>query len=264
MKVETLIRILVSAHYSYQVVAPAGFKNVRGGIMLVAPPGTLKTSILKMALESHSGALVLSDINVQALGRLRHTIASGKLQTLVFYEFAKIYKRSADVSSNVEGTLAALVDESYHKLAFDVLEAHSLPCSALVVGAMVPQFYEQKMRYWEPDGFARRFIWSMYRLRNPCLVQEAIAKWQSVVFSPDFRFRVPLGEIPYSLTPEEAEWIQKLLANNHGIETPSILLQKIACVLRWENKILKRRDDTIEVLKDFGPSLSKKGTVLDI
>jgi hypothetical protein len=104
----------------------------------------------------------------------------------------------------------------------------------------------------------------MYRLRNPTLIQEAIAKWESVSFGTDFRFRVPLEEIEYSLTEDEARWIQKLLTHNHGIETPAILLQKIACVLRWENKVLNVKDDTVRVLKEFAPLLSQQGGVLEI
>lgn len=264
LKVETLIRVLVAAHYSSQVAGPERLKAVHGGIMLVSPPASMKTAIIKVALESHAGVLGLSDINVQGLGRLRHTISSGKVKTLAFYEFAKLYMRNEQVSSNVEGVISALVDEAYHKLAFDVQEAHSLPCGALVVGAMVPEFYEKQMRTWEPSGFARRFMWLMYRLRNPMLIQEAISRWESVKFGNDFRFKVPLEEIPYSLTQDEAKWIQRLLAHNHGIETPSILLQKIACVLRWENKNLDQKDDTVAVLKELAPLLSKHGGTLEI
>jgi hypothetical protein len=246
------------------VEGPEKLRNVHGGIMLIAPPGQLKTEILKVALADHAGAIGLSDINVQGLGRLRHTIANGKVRTLVFYEFSKLYQRHDAVSSNVEGVLSALVDEAYHKLAFDVQEAHALPCGALVIGAMVPEFYELHMKEWSPSGFARRFMWCMYRLRNPTMVQEAIAKWQSVSFSQDFRFRVPLSPIQYCLNEKEARWIQTLLAHNHGIETPSILLQKIACVLRYENKVLGLQDDTVQVLKDFAPLLSQHGGVIEI
>lgn len=264
MKLETLLRILVASHYTHQVEGPDKLTSIHGGLMLVAPPGMLKTAILKVALDSHAGVLGLSDINVQGLGRLRHTISNGKVKTLVFYEFAKLYQRNTAVSSNVEGVLSALVDESYHKLAFDVQEAHALPCGALVLGAMVPKFYEEQLDRWQDSGFARRFIWCMYKLRNPKLVQGAIAKWQSVSFGADFRFKIPLDPIPYGLTQPEAEWIQRLLTYNHGIETPSILLQKIACVLRWENKALKRDDDTVKVLKEFAPLLTKHGGVLEI
>ena len=264
VKAETLIRVLVAAHYSHQVQGPDKLKAVHGGIMLVAPPGTLKTAILKVALEGHANVLGLSDINVQGLGRLRHSIADGKIKTLLFYEFAKLYQRNIAVSSNVEGVISALVDEAYHKLAFDVQEAHALPCGALVVGAMVPQFYEQQLKVWADSGFARRFLWVMYRLKNPTMIQEAIAKWSSVDFGTEFRFRIPLSEIEYSLTEDEARWIQSLLVHNHGIETPSILLQKIACVLRWEFKALGKKDDTIRLLKEFAPALGKHGAVLEI
>lgn len=264
MKAETLIRVLVAAHYSHHVQGPEKLRQVHGGIMLVAPPGALKTAILKVALEGHANVLGLSDINVQGLGRLRHSIANGKIKTLLFYEYAKLYQRNVAVSSNVEGVVSALVDESYHKLAFDVQEAHALPCGALVVGAMVPQFYEEQLAGWGNSGFARRFLWCMYKLKNPTAIQEAIAKWKSVEFGSEFRFRIPLTDIEYSLTEAEARWIQTLLVHNHGIETPSILLQKIACVLRWEFKALGVKDDTIRIIKEFAPSLGKHGASLEL
>jgi len=159
MKIETFVRILTAAHYAYHVEGPEKLRSVHGGIMLIAPPGHLKTAIIKASLEPHAGVLGLSDLNVQGMGRLRHSIANGKITTLTFYEFAKLYQRNESVSSNLEGVLSALVDENYHKLAFDIHEAHTLPCGALVVGAMVPDFYEFRLRFWEPSGFARRFMW---------------------------------------------------------------------------------------------------------
>jgi len=104
----------------------------------------------------------------------------------------------------------------------------------------------------------------MYRLRNPKLVQEAIAKWELVDLGVKAKMLIPMEPIPYTVKDQEARWIQSLLVHNHGIETPSILLQKIACVLRWENTILGRKDDTVAVLKEFAPSLGESGGVVGI
>ena len=261
MKIENLLRVLMASHYTAQVECPPKL-TTRGGIMLVAPPGSLKTAILKAALKSHVGALGLSDLNVQGLGRLRHSLSTGKITTLMFYEYSKLYKRDADTASNLEGLISALVDESYDKLAFDVLEAHTLPCSALVMGAMVPSFYERRLRDWESGGFARRFIWCMYRLDNPHAISNSIAKWEELAITQGVRFQVPSSTIPYTVTHKEAKQIHHWLKDNHGLETPAVLLQKVASVLRWENQAMQSRDDTMEVLQDFSESLRVHGARL--
>lgn len=272
MKVESLLKVILAAHYGRFVEGPKALRRVHGGIMFIAPPASLKSHIIKAALDGHSGFLGLSDLNVQGLGRIRHQLANGDISTLGFYEFAKLYRREQSTSGSLESLLAALVDEGFHKLAFDAHEAHSVPAHALVLGAMVPQFYEHKMKTpvidpsagWAETGFARRFIWSVYRLDKKEVIARAIAKWQSITITQNIRFKIPLDDIPYSLSHTEAQRVQEFLQHNHGKETPSILLQKIACVLRWQNKQLKTKDDTFAVLEDFAESLQPTGASLTL
>lgn len=255
MKVQTLLRILVAAHFTYRVQAPDKFQ-ARGGIFLVAAPEALKTTFLK-TVDGFEKSVVLSDLNLQSLGRMRTSINAGKITTLIFNDVQKLYQRDSESAENLVGALSAMVEEGFSKLAFDVQEAHTTLTRALMLGAMVPEFYERRLRVWLDSGFARRFVWFHYSLQNPDAILDAISRWEEAEIENGFRFRVPSETIPYTVTETEARKIQWYLKNNHGQALPKILLQKIAAVLRWQNRQLHQRDDTMEVLEEFAQGLKK-------
>src|SRR5215470_12602557 len=107
MKSSSLIQILAAAHLSYAIDSVPDAFSQRGGIMLVGPPENMKTT-LATCLEKYSNALVVADMNVKQLVKVRDQISCGRYRTLVLPAFEKLYKRDADTASNVEGHLLAM------------------------------------------------------------------------------------------------------------------------------------------------------------
>src|SRR5262245_60924782 len=160
MKIQSLLEVVTAAHLSTYVEADMTFPN-RGGIMLVAPPSSLKSTIINQ-LEVFPNAKVLSDVNVRQIMDIRDAIANNLYSTLALLEFGKIYQRQDVTSANVEGHIAAMVDEGFKHDAKTDHRLVTRVAKCLVVGGMTQNLYKHKYSDWLNSGFARRFIWCHY------------------------------------------------------------------------------------------------------
>lgn len=255
MKLGTLVEVLNAVHLSKYVDSP--FKQ-RGGIMLVAPPASLKSTLLGF-LQEYPQAIVVSDLNVQSFKGLRTSMVAGHISTLVFSDLEKLYQRHGNVASNLEGHLKGIVDEGFRRPSFEDQRAVCVPAHATVIACMTENFYERKISQWLDDGFARRFIWVHYQLANPEAILRAISRWQPINTTNNGNFipKVPSNRsINGNLfTDAETQWFEHMLRYHPQRETPLILMRKMAAVLRW-----KFRKEWKKILRDFEPSLGPNGT----
>ena len=266
MQLSTLIDVVCAAHLTAYVDSP--FES-RGGMILVAYGESLKTSVLEILEYYHPGALVQTDLTVQALAKLRERIAQGQIHSLVLTDFQKIYERHVQVASNVEGTLRAMVAEGFTSLAFQNQQINRPKARALVLGAVTPAFIEKHFDHWQETGFARRFLFPTYGLEDPHTLVEAVIRRKLIDFG---RGVIPVPRnrlIPFEVSEEETERLNYLLRYQYGTAIPLQLMQKILAVLKWmyaENGSDSGRASTMahEVLLDFAPSLEKEGAKLKV
>lgn len=251
MKAKTLIEVIDAAALSHWVESP--FKQ-RGALMFVGPPGTLKTSIIKAALEDYPNALFLSDLNVNSLMSLRETLVSGRYTTIAFPEFEKLYARKADTASNIEAHLKQLIEEGFTRASFEEQDAIACTARTLVIGAMTTTFYSQHIKRWNDNGFKRRILWCGMRLHNSNMIMDAIRKWETIPLDGIQR-RVPRSMIKYDLTEEDSKLVEKILQGQWEA-TPYVLLKKIYCVLRWKYK--EDKQQPLRILKEFSEGLNNQ------
>lgn len=259
MNADTLLEIISGVHLSSFVDSP--FKE-HGGLMLVAPPSSLK-SAFEEVIDFYRDAIILTDLNQQTLISLREDISAHKLRTLCFLDYEKLYQRHPNVSSNLEGSLKALVAEGFHKAAFEEQRMATIPARATVIAAMTRNFYARKYGQWYDDGFARRFLWCHYVLESPHIVTRAIMAWQKLQFAGGYGFtsRVPeTGSIPYDMTDDENEFLAHMMKDQPSDHIGLILLKKVFCALLW--KFQGNRGLVLRYMQDFAPSLAKHGTTL--
>lgn len=258
MKLSTLIEVLNAVHLSRYVESP--YKQ-RGGLMLVAPPASLKSSILDFLTE-YPSAMIVSDLNVQSFNTLRSDIVAQHITTLVFSDLEKLYQRHASVSSNLEGHIKALADEGFRRPSYQDQRAISMPAHAAIIACMTEDFYERKIGQWLNDGFARRFIWSHYSLENPDLILDAIRTGTLLNLSSEgFSPIIPASrKITNHLERNEVDFLQRMLRYHRQRETPFILLRKIAAVLKWKFP----KNGWKKILDDFEPSMLKNGARVTI
>lgn len=233
--------------------------------MLVAPPGHFKTSMLS-SLESQLGVAPFSDITTTELVQARDDIASKKLHTLIFYDMQKLYERRQDTASNIIGNLRALMDEGFASASYEATSKNMIhtKAKALVLGAMTPSLYREKLVDWEKSGFARRVLFCVYTLKNPEVIEEAILREKPI----DIRsngFNVPINlEIDFTVTRDDDAFLLKLMRKQRE-DVPLNLLKKIMCVLRWKYKErLKQKDRAAEVLYEFGQCLGGEGAEVEL
>src|SRR5690349_16348061 len=77
LTVARFIEALCAAHLSSYV---GGYAEDRGGIMVVGPPNSLKSTMVGVLDKFYHDAVVLSDVNMQMLAQLRDTISQGAIR----------------------------------------------------------------------------------------------------------------------------------------------------------------------------------------
>jgi hypothetical protein len=223
--------------------------------MLSAPPGSFKTRVIR-SLESHDRVLIMSDINVPTITRLRDDVAYGKYKALAFTEFEKLYQRDPGTAANVEGHLRAFVDEGFRNASFKDQRMFVKTASCMVIGALTPTCYQKNFSQWDESGFGRRFLWLHYGLANPGVISEAIHRWERIKFQS---FTVlNFGEqhtLDYNVSEKESKEIQHMLPVDSS--TSYVLLKKIACVL----KHAFGGERAMEIIRDVAPCFKQGGTL---
>ena len=262
MRISSLIEVISAAHLSHYVNSP--FPE-RAGIMLVGPPASLKTAATEV-MDNYPNALVLSDLTVKQGVGLREDISANKIVTLAFTDFAKLYQRGMPGALNVEGYIRALVAEGFRKANWEDSRTVVTPARCFVIGCMTQRTYTNHYSGWLDDGFARRFLWSHFRLANPEAIVEAIIKGVRLEFGSanGFSPKVPTskGAIAWNISETESRELRMLLKHQPSTELGLILMKKMLASLRW--KFPKDKDRVLFIVRDFSESLTREGAELTL
>lgn len=264
MSVSILLEVLCAVHLSSYVEAPF---HDRGGLMIVGPPGVLKSTFLALLDKNYNDALLISDINVKSLNDLRDQIASKTIRTLVLPEYAKIHERHSYTALNLEGHLRALAGEGFTSASFEDSRIQRLRARCTILSAMTPSFQTRHFKNWEETGFNRRFLWSLVRLKDPNLLEHAVERWELVDVRLAHIPPAPLDSIPNRTTTEERQEIRRLVkyqpGGSHAVQVA--LLSKVLAVLKWWYQLGRRPErEAMATVRSFALSLGKEGAELSI
>lgn len=266
MYASDFIEVICALHLGRLVDAP--FQGY-GGLMVVGPPGVLKTTFVAVLDQHYQDALMLSDINTRQLVKYRDQIAQGRIRTLVVPELAKLYERKSETAANLEGTLRALADEGFAAASFEDSRINRLKARCMVIGALTPSLVSMHFERWEASGFNRRFLWSTIALRDPDILERASVNWNLIDFRVEHVPLPPLisGEkIPNITTAQERQHLRVLCkrqpGGDHALQIQ--LLVRALAVLRWWYRERGIRRDPVGVMERFALSLGKDGALIDI
>lgn len=254
MKISSLLEVLAAACLAWTVKWE--FEQT-GGIFLCAPTGQLKTSMLTM-LESIPGVRGVSDLTSRDLSQMHDDIESKRIRTLMFYELPKLYERRSETAANILGHIRSLIDEGFTGISS---ESGGMRSRCVVLAAMPLAFQRRHIDEWRDNGLARRVLLAKFRLNDPSLIDRAIIKGEKIKFGTG-HFIAPLDEIKMSVTMAESYELAKLLRDQAGTGTPLVMLKKIVSVLRWKYRQMHRPDVSMQIVHDFGRSLSTHGDEL--
>jgi hypothetical protein len=140
----------------------------------------------------------------------------------------------------------------------------AIKARALVVGATTLAFYHKKYTEWDSSGFLRRFLWLVYKVKDPRVLEEAIHRWQLLPIDSIIRSKVPITDIKYNLTEDDSNFVLSLMREQPDRSGGFILLKKIACVLKWKYTTSKSPDAYKLILKDIGGTLRRDGGTLEL
>lgn len=256
MTYDTLVEIVAAVHLSQYVRSSS---KSRGGLMIVAPPGGLKSTISE-TMNEFPRTFILSDINQQQLVKMRQYFLSSEVQTLGFTDFAKLYKRNPSVAKNLEGTIMGLVDEGFRRASFQTQVPSTIVARCTIMGAMTISFYEQMIEEWTASGFGRRFLWARYYATGFEVLEQAALDDRLAVLSKGFVPRIPSNALTQSITVEEKIALLYMTRHVHYRNGALVMLRKILTILKWKFGAKKAN----AILSDFAPCLGKDGGVLEI
>ena len=228
--------------------------------MVIAPPGTLKSTLIKLALEDYPDALILSDLNINTLTHLKNSLIDQRYTTLGFGEFEKLYQRNPATAANIEAHIKALVEEGFARASFEDQRAAMMAAKCCVIGGITPSCYSRMFTRWAENGFARRFIFCSYTLQNSDAIMEAIRQWKHIDFGRVMMTQPGNKKIPYDISKEENTLIEQSIAAQPTREGPFVLAKKIMCVLKWRHGSKK----AMQIYFDFSSSMSKNGAYLEL
>lgn len=265
LTVRDYIEAVAAVHCSSYV---AGEFPERGGLMIVGPPAVLKSTFLEILDRHYHDALALSDVNAKSLAALRDAIANGRIRTLLFPEFAKLYERKADTAANVEGVLRAFAAEGFSSASFDDARISRLRARATIIAAMTPGEQRTHFERWENSGFNRRFLWSLIGLEDPTVLQQAVIEWRRIEFRVGTLPLVPIEKrrIPNTTTRAERTQLRNLCKYQPGGDqtVQMQMLVKMLAVLRWSYEESGDRRDPMATVMRFAATLGKHGALLSL
>lgn len=265
LKIESLFRVLCALQYSYMVDSP--YKQ-RGGVLLIAAPGNMKSTIVEKVIDPFPNALKYSDLTLKQLAVVRTAISNGIYQTLGFLELEKIYARNVSVAMNLEGVLKAMVEEGFSHFAFEDKRCWVPTARCYVVASVLDSLYRFHFPRWQENGFLRRFLQFKYNLSVPARekVKDAHHRGELIELPP--MFPIATTNIKFDVSAEESRALSMLIGSDDMVFTPLNLLRKALSVLKWvdrmEKKPRSKKITPMEYLKDLRDGFGPFGGTLDL
>ena len=264
ISVNTLVEGICAIHLASYVAAP--YKD-RGGLMLVGPPGVLKTTLLDVLDDNYHNALSISNAFMGTMAKLQSAFYNGQIRSLCFPDLQSIYAGDPRTSARIEQMMMQLAGEATRTIGggedsrFAKFKGY---CT--IFACMTDTFYAGHANKWEGSGFLRRFLWSSYTLDDPEILMRAITQWTRADLGS---YRIP--EIPTNvyikdtLSISERKEVYTWLRHQpvpHEIQLQ--VMCKAVCALRWHYSQTGYKKDAMLTMHEFAETLQRDAALLVI
>lgn len=263
VSLDTMLQAVCAAHLSSLVDFQAS--EDAGGMMLVAPPETFKSTMLRV-LRRYDDAVILSDINAQSLEDIQPALQSRTIRSLVFPEFPKLFERDPRTAKNVEGLLRTLTGESLSDVSYKAkVGVTRIESRATVLGAMTDTFRNRHQSEWQRSGFYRRFVWSTFVLQNPHILHEAIEHKRPVTWHesslPELAGEVRIPDlVTYRESREMRGWLGHQGVAGHA--TQHALLHRMLGVLKWWDRERGTAGRAWRIMREFRMTMGESAPMV--
>jgi len=263
VKVGTMMEAICAIHLSSYVDSP--YRD-RGGLMIVGPPGVLKTTLLDVLDDNFHNALSISNAYMGTMKKLQPAFYNGQVRSLCFPDIQSIYAGDPRTSSRIEQMMMQLSGEATRTIGGDEDSRHAkFKGFCTMFGAMTDFFYTGHVGRWDTTGFLRRFLWSTYTLRDPDILMRAIEQWTRAELGYRVVPQIPMGgRIPDTLTQSERKEIWSWLRHQplpHEIQLQ--VLCKAVSALKWHYLQVGLKRSAMSTMHEFAETLQKDAALLE-
>lgn len=255
VRAETLMEAICALHLASYVSGPT---REYGGLMIMGPPGQLKTTLLDV-LDDYPNTITSSNLNTTTVLKLQGQFHNGSMRSLVLPDVQSMYAGDPRTAARLEQMLMQLAGEGNRGASWQDARFQRFKSRCAIFGAMTQKLYEQMANRWEESGFLRRFLWAGISLKDPDVLMNAIEQWQRAEIGV---ISIPIlpanSSIPDSLSAEERRQIRMWLKHQpppHEIQFS--LLCRATSALRWHYKAKGIKNNAMDTMREFAETLQK-------
>jgi hypothetical protein len=264
IKVNDYIEGICAIHLSSYVGSP--YKD-RGGLMIVGPPGVLKTTLVDVLDDNYHNALSISNSYMSTMRNLMSSFFNGQVRSLCFPDLQSVYAGDPRTSGRIEQMMMQLSGEATRTIGGDQDARYAkFKGYCTIFACMTDKFYTDHANKWENSGFHRRFLWSTYTLHDPDILIRAIMQWTRASLGSTIVPQLPAsGLIMDCVSTDERQEIYRWIRHQpipHEIQFQ--VLCKSVSALRWHYHEHGIKKDAMETMHAFAETLQRDAALMII
>lgn len=263
--VDTFMEVLCALHFAMLVESPI---NDSSGLMLIAPSGSLKTSLLMTIPNLYPNSTVCdSNWYYGKLVKMKSLFYNRTARSIVIPELSSVYSGDPRTGGRMEQILQQMAGEGSVATNERDTRWERYEMRAQVFAAMTPEFAAKKHPSWE-EGFHRRFLWAHIAMKNEEVLMDYLTDWRRAELEISQPIVEPAqGFIPNLLTYEDKMTIRGLLESQKDFgpnHTRFVFMCRALSVLKWHYKRIGSKKSALKTMRDFSVCLSKRAALLII
>lgn len=233
----------------------------RGAIFLIAPSGHFKNTIIEAAIGDRSDVLQTSKLNGRQWNDVKQEFISNVYSAISLPEFENLYRGASSTADHIEAILQDVIAQGYTHGPGQDPRIPRMKARAFLIGGLTPKLFERHYKDWE-EGFLRRSLWCNFSLKNPEEILKAIKRWEKIDLGRIYE-RPANNTIPMDISSSESDFLERLMRDQPSrYGTGSVLLKKMAAVLKWRYKKTKTPDHWREIIEEFSLCLQHSGALV--
>jgi hypothetical protein len=239
-----------------------------GGLMLVAPSGSLKSSLLTAIANVYPSRCICdSNWYYRKLMKLCGSFYNRSIRSIIIPELASIYAGDPRTGGRMEQMFQQMAGEGSFSTNENDTRWSRYEMRATIFAALTPEFATKHHEGWE-EGFHRRFFWAYLAMESDEILLDYLIQWRKANIEMNLPIMEPSdGVIPDLLSVAEKKQLaillqdQKAFGPNH---TRFVVFCKAVSVLRWHYKRMRIKKDAMQTAKKFSGCLSDQAAILII
>lgn len=263
IKINDFLEVLCAMHFAMLVPSPI---QDASGLMLVAPSGSLKSSLL-MALSTLYPETCVCDSNwyYGKLLKMRGAFYNGGKRSIIIPELSSIYAGDPRTGGRMEQMLQQMSGEGSVATQAQDSRWERYEMRAQVFAAMTPEFAQKKNQGWE-EGFHRRFLWAHMAMENDEVLMDYLTAWKRAEIEVSQPMIEPAQKvIPNLLNYREKMEIRKILEPQKDFgpnHTRYVFTCRALSALKWHYRRINAHRNAMDTFKRFAVCLSNQAALL--